>query len=157
MVCQFKLIALSDLYERLVVVPSAPNQAATGPAPAGNPSPSTVVQTTVRVIRDTKVSRHVKTLHLNECQVCGAVLEVPGGRYSEAAHIRPPGRPHNGPDVVDNVLCLCPNHHVLFDRGSICVDANNIVQPLGTPLRIKAVQIINTSNTEYHRTRIYEA
>jgi hypothetical protein len=22
------------------------------------------------------------------------------------------GRPHNGPDTADNVLCLCPNDHV---------------------------------------------
>jgi hypothetical protein len=35
----------------------------------------------------------------------------------EAAHIRPLGAPHNGPDTLDNTLCLCPNHHVLFDHG----------------------------------------
>lgn len=38
--------------------------------------------------------------------------------YAEAAHIRALGSPHNGPDVIENVLCLCPNHHVLFDNGA---------------------------------------
>jgi predicted restriction endonuclease len=32
------------------------------------------------------------------------------------------GRPHNGPDVPENVLCLCPIDHVLFDRGLITFD-----------------------------------
>jgi putative restriction endonuclease len=36
------------------------------------------------------------------------------------AHIRPLGAPHNGPDVKENIIiCLCPNHHVLFDSGAI--------------------------------------
>ena len=35
----------------------------------------------------------------------------------EAAHIRPLGAPHNGPDTLDNTLCLCPNHHVPFDHS----------------------------------------
>ena len=30
----------------------------------------------------------------------------------------PLGRPHNGPDTFDNLLCLCPNHHFLFDVGA---------------------------------------
>jgi len=44
-------------------------------------------------------------------------LESLAGPYAEAAHIRPLGDPHNGPDTPDNILCLCPNHHVLFDHG----------------------------------------
>ena len=32
------------------------------------------------------------------------------------------GRPHDGPDVEGNVLCLCPNDHVRFEFGSIVVD-----------------------------------
>jgi hypothetical protein len=37
--------------------------------------------------------------------------------------MRPVGSPHHGPASVDNVLCLCPNDHVLFDRGVIALDA----------------------------------
>ena len=96
-------------------------------------------------------------MHGHHCQVCGVALELPGGRYSEAAHIRPVGRPHNGPDTLDNILCLCPNHHVLFDRGSIWIDERSVVQPLGTPLRVVAVHVVGATNIEYHRTRIYKA
>ncbi|MEU6965769.1 YDG/SRA domain-containing protein [Streptomyces chrestomyceticus] len=72
-------------------------------------------------IRDSKVVTTVKKMYDNTCQVCGTRLVVsPGGNaYSEAAHIHALGKPHNGPDLVGNVLCLCPNCHVLFDRGAL--------------------------------------
>ena len=47
---------------------------------------------------------------------------MPTGRYAEGAHIRPLGYPHDGPDVLGNVLCLCPNDHVRFDYGAIWLD-----------------------------------
>ena len=31
------------------------------------------------------------------------------------------GSPHNGPDAEGNLLCLCPNHHVLFDNGALLI------------------------------------
>ncbi|MFQ5534200.1 MAG: HNH endonuclease [Sphingomonadales bacterium] len=37
--------------------------------------------------------------------------------YSEAAHIKPLGKPHDGPDKASNMLVFCPNHHLQFDRG----------------------------------------
>ena len=39
--------------------------------------------------------------------------------YSEGAHIRPLGKPHDGPDQPDNVLC--PNCHVLFGAGAFAI------------------------------------
>ena len=27
-------------------------------------------------------------------------------------------QPHNGPDAIENMLCLCPNHHDQFDYYS---------------------------------------
>ena len=54
----------------------------------------------------------------NTCQFCGNKLQVADGYfYSEAAHIRRIGEPHNGPDKISNMLVLCPNHHLQFDRG----------------------------------------
>ena len=126
------------------------------PNPPGNANPPRVEQSTLRVVRESAIARQVKLVHGYACQVCGETLEVPGGRYAEAAHIRPLGRPHDGPDTMDNILCLCPNHHVLFDRGSLTIDARNIVQPLGTPLRTIAVHLVGARNAEYHRTRIYK-
>ena len=68
-----------------------------------------------RIIRDSEVTRAVKMLYKHRCQVCGTTLNTPVGPYAEAAHIQPLGAPHNGPDMLSNVLCLCANHHVLFD------------------------------------------
>lgn len=72
-----------------------------------------------RIVRDTIVTREVKRLHGFRCQVCGVRVETPAGPYAEAAHIRPLGRPHDGPDTLGNVLCLCPTHHVAFDLYGI--------------------------------------
>ncbi|WP_329294801.1 HNH endonuclease [Streptomyces sp. NBC_01455] len=44
---------------------------------------------------------------------------LPGGAYSEGAHIQALGSPHNGSDTTDDVLCLCPTCHVMFDGGAI--------------------------------------
>ena len=74
-----------------------------------------------RIIRDTVQARAIKTLYDHRCQMCGTRLKCPAGPYAEAAHIRPLGTPHNGPDTKDNILCLCPNHHALFDNGAVSV------------------------------------
>jgi putative restriction endonuclease len=76
---------------------------------------------TQRTVRSTAVAEAIKKLYEHACQVCDLQLEVPGGYYSEGAHIRALGRPHSGPDVPENVLCLCPNHHALFDDGGIYI------------------------------------
>ncbi len=73
----------------------------------------------LRIVRDTKQSRHVKEIHEYKCQVCALRLETAAGAYAEGAHIKPLGEPHNGPDSSTNILCLCPNHHVLFDLGAL--------------------------------------
>jgi hypothetical protein len=74
--------------------------------------------TVSRVIRDTVVSRRVKALHQYKCQICSHVIILrDGSRYAEAHHIRPLGGDHEGPDVAENVLCLCPNHHAEMDYG----------------------------------------
>ena len=75
----------------------------------------------LRIVRDTQQARRIKQLHDYRCQMCGTRLEGAAGPYAEAGHIRPLGAPHNGPDTADNLLCLCPNHHVLFDHGGVAV------------------------------------
>ena len=71
--------------------------------------------------RDPARARRVKALYNNRCQMCGTRLDCPAGPYSEAAHIRALGIPHDGPDTEDNILCPGPNHHVLFDNGAIFI------------------------------------
>ncbi len=75
--------------------------------------------TVLRIVRDTRQARRIKELYGYRCQMCGRRLEGLAGPYAEAAHIRPLGTPHHGPDTAENLLCLCPNHHVLFDHGGV--------------------------------------
>ncbi len=75
----------------------------------------------LRIVRDTKQARRIKEIYDHGCQMCGTRLEGLSGPYAEAAHVRPLGAPHNGPDTPDNILCQCPNHHVLFDHGGVSI------------------------------------
>ena len=86
------------------------------------PDPAYATTTISRRIRDSVLSRAVKMLYRNECQVCGtAVPGTDGRRYSEGAHVRPLGRPHLGADALNNLLCLCPNHHSELDLGGMVI------------------------------------
>lgn len=100
-------------------------EAAIGASPSTDPPverPARRREATSRVlIRDGAVASRVKALYGYQCQVCGETLRTRNDVYAEAAHIRPLGRPHDGPDVESNVLCLCPNDHVRFDSGAILI------------------------------------
>ncbi|WP_406102703.1 HNH endonuclease [Streptomyces sp. NBC_01003] len=91
------------------------------------------------------------------CQVYGTRLQYKHRPYSEAAHIRGLGSPHDGPDELQNLLCLCPNHHVLFDGLEIYIDDDGVVrqahgdEPLGH-LRRHAGHRIDEAYLRYHRT-----
>lgn len=75
---------------------------------------------TYRILRDTALARWLKHLYSFECQICRTTIDIPGGgRYAEVHHIRPLGTPHNGTDVLGNMLVLCPNHHAMCDLGTI--------------------------------------
>jgi putative restriction endonuclease len=95
-------------------------------APTGEQTPGRARSVTQRVVRNSAVTQWVKDLHDHTCQVCGIRLEVDGGAYAEGAHVRALGRPHNGSDVTENVLCLCPNDHVLFDKGAIYISGGKV-------------------------------
>lgn len=112
--------------------------------------------TTLRIVRDTAVTRRVKILHEYRCQVCGIQLRGAAGPYAEAAHIRPLGAPHHGPDVLENVLCLCPNHHVLFDLGCFgMADDGQLLGMAGT-LRLHKKHFVNPVFLAYQRAHFYE-
>ena len=104
--------------------------------------------TTHRVIRDTLLARRVKQTHNYACQLCGhSIALADGSRYAEAHHIQPLGEPHNGPDVLENIICLCPNHHVEFDYG---------VRPLDLAiLRMADGHSITENFVSYHNKNVY--
>lgn len=89
---RYRLVRASDDGETVVVLPEPPPDA-----------PPRVATTIQRLVRSTEVAKAVKALHDHRCQICGTRLELASGRaYSEAAHIRPLGMQHNGPDSPAN-------------------------------------------------------
>ncbi|MCY4137705.1 MAG: HNH endonuclease [Rhodobacteraceae bacterium] len=83
--------------------------------------------------RDRKKAAALRQRYGNICQFCGLKLQVAKDcHYSEAAHIKGLGKPHDGPDKVSNMLVLCPNHHIQFDRGILSL------HKVGTTYRIRS-------------------
>ncbi|MFM7270831.1 MAG: YDG/SRA domain-containing protein [Actinomycetes bacterium] len=125
--------------------------------PAGSKKPGHKSFTTQRVVRSSAVVQWVKELHDHVCQICGEQLKTPSGPYAEGAHIRPVGKPHHGPDVTSNVLCLCANCHVLFDAGATTIrdDLRVIDAVTGAviaELRTDKRHDIDRAHLAYHRT-----
>ncbi len=116
---------------RLLKLSQGPSYSSTVAEAPGDYSVPRREVTVLRVVRDTAQARRIKALYGHYCQMCNVRLETPAGPYAEAAHIRPLGAPHNGPDTADNILCLCPNHHVLFDHGGVSID--NDFSLIGAP------------------------
>ncbi|MDK2980281.1 MAG: hypothetical protein PWQ55_628 [Chloroflexota bacterium] len=118
---------------------------------------------TTRIIRDTVLARNLKLLYKFKCQICGKAIRLINGEYSEAHHIKPLGAPHNGPDRWENILILCPNHHVEFDYGAMAIeplskkvihiDENNVFN--GLELFIDRSHRINNHFLKYHLENIY--
>ncbi|SRR6266536_5363502 len=90
-------------------------------SPAGTLTPSRRTMMVQRTVRITTIAKQVKRLHNDTCQMCDEQLVVGDHAYSEGAHIQALGGPHDGPDMMDNVLCLCPNCHVQFDLGAVII------------------------------------
>lgn len=125
----------------------------------GSPAPERRRVTTMRVIRDSALAQQIKDLHEHHCQICGTRLRLPNCSYSEGAHIRPVGKPHDGPDEPGNILCLCPNDHVLFDRGGITLTDDLLVfdevaGEMRGRLRLAPDHKIKISHVAYHREAV---
>ena len=116
-ICRFRLIRT---FGRDSFVPSHTSETV---APADRRE-----STVSRVVRNSALSERVKRLHDFRCQICNVRLETTFGPYAEGAHIVPLGQPHNGPDVLENLLCLCPNDHVQFDYGALFVLDDLVVE-----------------------------
>ena len=114
------------------------------------------IETTVqRLVRNTSKSLYIKALYSNKCQVCKQEVTTAAGNYAEAAHIRPLGQPHNGPDVESNLLCLCPNHHVMFDKGGFTISDDFYCIGLDGDVYLKVKHEISLEHLRYHREHYY--
>lgn len=112
--------------------------------PQGTKEPERGYTTTYRVLRDTNLVRKLKLLHSNSCQICGLQIQLPNGKlYSEAHHIIPLGTPHNGSDTPENIIVLCPNHHVMCDYGAIELSLQDIKQVSSHAISKKSIKYHN--------------
>ena len=89
--------------------------------------PERALVTTYRVLRDTALARRIKADEDYVCQLCGVRITLGNGQpYAEAHHVKPLGKPHEGPDMPDNIVCVCPNCHVKLDYGAVKLSAGII-------------------------------
>jgi putative restriction endonuclease len=119
--------------------------------------PAFATSTVTRRVRDTALSRELKAMYDQQCQVCDFAIPGYDGRtYSEGAHVRPLGRPHLGADKRDNLLCLCPNHHTQLDLGGMVVlddmsIANSRTLEPFAELTFRTHHSLAIGNVSYHR------
>jgi hypothetical protein len=106
-------------------------------------------------VRNRKKAAALRKHYKNTCMFCQTQLQVgPGRWYSEAAHVKPLGKPHNGPDRTSNMIVLCPNHHLQFDRGVLKMKkapAGFVIQSQinGDQLHGRAVLLSHTLDVEF--------
>jgi HNH endonuclease len=123
-------IEKGDAFTRANTLPSVPT---------GNPTPDQRKYTTNEYLRDSKVRRYVAKKALGVCECCknrgfnSQVFVKPNGSgYVETHHIVPVGE--GGQDVVENVIALCPNHHMEAHHGTHA-----------KRLRVKFLKIVNSN------------
>jgi putative restriction endonuclease len=81
-----------------------------------------VEQLRFRPFRDAAFTRSVRAIYNFTCAMTGLSIINGGGRSEvEAAHIRPVGNDHNGPDSMRNGIALSRSIHWMFDRGLFSV------------------------------------
>ncbi len=115
------------------------------------------VETTIqRIVRNTEVAQQVKELYQYRCQVCDMVITTSAGVYAEAAHIQPLGKPHNGPDIMENILCLCPNYHVMLDYGGFSILEDFSLIGIAGKLIVHRKHSIGNEYLFYHLTHFYD-
>ncbi len=90
--------------------------------PDYNP-PSRVSTIVSRIIRDTNLSRQVKSENSWKCQICDLSIKLNNGNnYSEGHHLKPLGGTYQGPDIKGNIIIVCPTHHTELDYGVIAIN-----------------------------------
>jgi 5-methylcytosine-specific restriction endonuclease McrA len=100
-----------------------PNEATKGDRSAGTENTTRRTSKTEEIVRDRQLVAQLKALHEHRCQLCGdRRLQGPDTGYAQVHHLTPLGEPHNGPDIPENMLVVCPNHHEDFEHGMVAVE-----------------------------------
>ncbi len=94
----------------------------------GNKEKSIRIRREIEIIlRNQELVKQIKELYDNTCQICRKKISIGHNKfYSEVHHIFPLGNPHNGPDKIENMICVCPNCHILLDYNALLLDLTNI-------------------------------
>lgn len=114
--------------------------------------------TTNRLKRNVALSEQVRKMYGYKCQICDVYLKTPKGPVAVGAHIKGLGSPHHGPDVLENMLCLCPNHHEQFDRFGYSINPENfeivgLEEFSGKKIQSESKHKIDKSLITYHFER----
>lgn len=64
-------------------------------------------------------------------------------------------KPHNGKDQPGNLICLCPNHHEMFDKGIFSIENDLTLNGIVGLLTINKDHEIDIENLEYHKEHIF--
>jgi len=112
-------------------------------------------------LRNTLLASDLKQRYEYTCQVCQDSIQLVNRKYAEAHHIRPLGAPHLGRDVEGNILVLCPNHHVMLDKGAILINPKSLrvehIHRAFEPrhLYMASWHILHGPSLEYYNRHIY--
>lgn len=147
LICRYRLIKQTPLPAKKMDIKKQ--------LPKGNDEIKRTPTTILKIVRDTILSQSIKQHYDYTCQVCEIRISVREIGYAEAAHIRPLGLPHNGSDKPENIICLCPNHHVMFDKGIFTIADDFKLIGLNGSLIVKDGHNIDLNNLAYHRDNIY--
>lgn len=126
-----------------------------------------------RKFRDAAFSQLVKKAYEDRCAFTGLCMKNGGGRTEvDAAHIKPVGDGHNGPDSVRNGLAISKTVHWMFDRGLISIDADFKILTARSLVPEPITRLLNPSGhlilpqeekshphkvfLDYHRNRIFK-
>ena len=133
------------------------------PLPEGRQVPGVREARRLIRMRDTCLGLALKELYRYRCQACGGTVPLAKSDYAESHHLRPVGAPHYGPDRPNNVLVLCPNHHVMFDRGAASIEPQTLRLVHARPrvafpyrrLRVRKDHRLARTHLEYHFRHIF--
>ena len=116
-------------------------------------------------VTDKQLRDLVLKVHNYKCQFCknkyeyiNINLERVG--YAEGAHIKAKNPTIGGEDKLDNLLCLCPTCHKLFDLGALWMDDELTVRDIDGGIVYQLTEIdehpINIENIRFHRNHFKE-
>lgn len=101
-------------------------------------------------IRKSRIVLRVKEAKKYECEICFKAPELPNSRkIVHGHHMQPLGAEHEGHDVIENILVVCPNCHVLCDQFAILLP-DSLADP-SMPKYETRLKYIQYHNEQYER------